>query len=134
MGIQDPSIDAEFSVGGPIAVHHYGWTEFEVETVSKDLVVTTYGVDWYSPEDVAADPAAIVARPITVRQKFTVRAAGVTACPADLNGDRTVDGSDLALIFAAWGPCGGGCDADLDGDGMVSGEDLAILLGNWGGC
>ena len=134
MGIQDPSIDAEFSVGGPIAVHHYGWTEFEVETVSKDLVVTTYGVDWYSPEDVAADPAAIVARPITVRQKFTVRAVGVTACPADLNGDRTVDGSDLALIFAAWGPCGGGCDSDLDGDGMVSGEDLAILLGNWGGC
>jgi hypothetical protein len=134
MGIQDPSIDAEFTVGGPVAVHHYGWTEFEVETVSKDLVMTTYGVDWYSPADVAADPAAILARPVTVRQQLVVKAAGVAACPADLNGDRMVDGSDLALLFAAWGACDASCDADIDGDGMVAGEDLALLLGNWGGC
>ena len=29
-----------------------------------------------------------------------------TTCPADLNGDGTVDGQDLAAVLAAWGlPC-----------------------------
>ena len=29
-----------------------------------------------------------------------------TTCPADLNGDGTVDGQDLAALLAAWGlPC-----------------------------
>ena len=31
-----------------------------------------------------------------------------TTCPADLNGDGTVDGQDLAAVLAAWGlPCDG---------------------------
>lgn len=52
--------------------------------------------------------------------------------PADLNGDSTIDGADLALLLSAWGPCGrGACPADLDGDGVVSGSDLGILLSDW---
>ncbi len=45
----------------------------------------------------------------------------------DLNGDGSVGAADLAILLAAWGPCGG-CAADLDGNGSV-GEagDLAIL-------
>ena len=54
---------------------------------------------------------------------------------ADLNDDGLVDPADLALLLAAWGPCGkqpNGCPADLDGDGFVGGADLAILLNAWG--
>ena len=133
-GIQDPSINAQFTVGGPIAAHHYGWTEFDIDAQSKALTVTTYGVDWYTPAEAAADPAAIIARPITVRQQIvlTPRAG---ACAQDLNGDGTVNGADLAILFNAWGACGGvACPSDLDGDGEVEGDDLGMLLSNWGDC
>lgn len=56
----------------------------------------------------------------------TVKASGN---PADLNGDGSVDGSDLAILLNQWGGSG---NADLDGDGSVGGGDLAILLNAWG--
>jgi len=49
--------------------------------------------------------------------------------PADLNGDGVVDGSDLAILLAAWG----GTDIDLNGNGVTDSGDLAILLAAWGG-
>ncbi|MFO0874155.1 MAG: hypothetical protein U0575_09310 [Phycisphaerales bacterium] len=52
-------------------------------------------------------------------------------CPADLDGDRSVDGSDLGLLLGNWGGAGLG---DLDGDGSVGGADLGLMLGAWGGC
>lgn len=56
-------------------------------------------------------------------------------CPADLDSNGQVSGSDLATLLGAWGPCEGlDCSADIDGDGEVKGADLAILLGAWGAC
>ena len=56
-------------------------------------------------------------------------------CPGDLNGDGMVDGPDLGLLFATWGPCAGGdCPADLNGDGTVEGPDLGLLFSLWGPC
>jgi hypothetical protein len=52
-------------------------------------------------------------------------------CPADLNGDGAVTGSDLGLLLGNWGFSGTG---DLNGDGTVSGSDLGLLLGGWGAC
>ena len=49
--------------------------------------------------------------------------------PGDLDGNGTVDASDLAALLSSWGAGGA---ADINGDGVVSGADLAILLGNWG--
>lgn len=53
--------------------------------------------------------------------------------PGDLNGDRVVDGFDLAIVLGAWGKCPleGDCVGDVDGDGIVSGTDIAIILGYW---
>ena len=56
----------------------------------------------------------------------TVEASGN---PADLDGDGTVGGADLAILLNQWGGAG---SADLDGDGLVNGSDLAILLNAWG--
>ena len=36
----------------------------------------------------------------------------------------------LLLVLASWGPCPG-CPADLDGDGTVDAADLSDLLANW---
>lgn len=58
--------------------------------------------------------------------------------PADLNGDGSVGGFDLALLLGAWtgaatyDPCPPIEDADLNGDCKINGMDLAILLGAWG--
>jgi 3-phytase/alkaline phosphatase D len=131
-GIQDPSINATFTVGGPVSVHHYGWTEFDIDAETKGLTLTTYGVDWYTPQEAAADPQGIIARPITVRQQIVVTPrAG--ACAEDLNGDGTVNGADFALLLGVWGACVP-CTGDLDGDGVVDGNDLARLLAGWGDC
>lgn len=48
---------------------------------------------------------------------------------ADLNGDGTVGGADLAKLLAQWGEGRG--PADLNADGVVDGGDLAELLGRW---
>jgi hypothetical protein len=51
--------------------------------------------------------------------------------PADFNEDGQVDGVDLAILLALWGPCES-CITDLSGDGIVNGVDLAMLLAEWG--
>lgn len=58
------------------------------------------------------------------------------ACPADLNGDGSVNGQDLGILLGAWGTCADplSCPADLNADGAVNGQDLGILLGSWGPC
>ncbi len=53
-------------------------------------------------------------------------------CQADLNGDSTVDSSDLATLLAAWGSMDP--SANIDGLGVVDNSDLAILLAAWGPC
>lgn len=53
-----------------------------------------------------------------------------TCAPADLNCDGVVDGADLGMLLASWGPCSD-CAADLNGDGLVDGADLGQLLGEW---
>jgi hypothetical protein len=50
--------------------------------------------------------------------------------PADLDGDGSVDASDLAILIGAWGQSGSA--ADIDGDGVVGASDLAQLIGAWG--
>ncbi len=54
-----------------------------------------------------------------------------TPCPADLNGDDVVNGSDLGAILSSWGLAGNG---DIDQNGVVDGGDVAALLGAWGNC
>jgi hypothetical protein len=56
-------------------------------------------------------------------------------CVADIDGDRVVDGIDLAIILARWG--GATKDyprADTNLDGTVDGSDLAAVLSAWGPC
>lgn len=50
----------------------------------------------------------------------------------DLNGDCIVNGLDLALLLAAWGPCTAPCIGDLDMNGVIDGADLTGLLAHWG--
>ena len=76
----------------------------------------------------------------TLMQKDTATIAEVTetwrlavAVAGDCNGDRAVNGSDLAVLLAQFGQAiAPGTAADINGDGMVNGADLSTLLSNFG--
>jgi hypothetical protein len=53
-------------------------------------------------------------------------------CPADVNGDKTVNLLDLLAVLAAWGATSG--PEDINGDGVVNVLDLLEVLGQWGPC
>jgi len=55
--------------------------------------------------------------------------AGPQPCPGDLDCDREVGHSDLAILLSAWHSSDEG---DLNCDGVTGHADLGILLGNWG--
>jgi hypothetical protein len=52
--------------------------------------------------------------------------------PCDLDGSGTVDGIDLGILLAAWGPALDPHPADLDQDCAIDGRDLGALLAAWG--
>jgi hypothetical protein len=56
----------------------------------------------------------------------------ISTCPADINGDATVDVLDLLAVLAAWGESD--VPEDLNGDGTVDVLDLLELLAAWGPC
>jgi hypothetical protein len=56
-------------------------------------------------------------------------------CLADISGNGTVDGVDLAAVLNSWGNAPTGkTNADVNGDGVVDGADLAEVLNSWGAC
>ncbi|MHC5114834.1 MAG: choice-of-anchor J domain-containing protein [Planctomycetota bacterium] len=65
-----------------------------------------------------------------------VRITGLDAdssCPADLNGNGSVDFADILEVIAAWGPCAC-CTADVDGSGDIGFGDILAIIGAWGPC
>lgn len=58
----------------------------------------------------------------------------VSVCTADLDQSGTVNGADLGMLLASWGPVAPGAAADINHDGAVDGQDLGVLLGMWGAC
>jgi hypothetical protein len=56
-------------------------------------------------------------------------------CIADLFVDGQVNGADLGVLLAFWGPVNPGFpQADMNADGKVDGADLGHLLASWGPC
>jgi hypothetical protein len=58
----------------------------------------------------------------------------ITCVDADLFRDYVVNGADLGILLAQWGPSDADTVADLNDDGIVNGDDLGLLLAFWGPC
>lgn len=60
--------------------------------------------------------------------------AAATPCPGDVNGDNTVNITDLGVLLSNFGLMGGATfsQGDLNGDGNVNITDLGILLAAFG--
>lgn len=56
VGLEGSSINATLLQGDYMAVHTFGWTEFEIAATSQSLTVTTYGIDAYTAAQLATTP------------------------------------------------------------------------------
>lgn len=74
IGLQDSTmIDAELLQGDYFAVHTFGWTEFEIDAITQELLVTTYGIPFYDQAMLEADPSTILALEPVIVSQFVVR-------------------------------------------------------------
>lgn len=58
-------------------------------------------------------------------------------CAADLYADGVVNGADLGVLLAYWGPATSSTASqrcDIVRDGFIDGVDLGLLLASWGTC
>ena len=77
----DGKIQAELLQGDYVAMHSYGWTEFEIDQLTQQLLVTTYGINPYSAADVANDLNGIVARTPEIVSQFRITPSSVQPVP-----------------------------------------------------
>ena len=96
---------------------------------------TNYSSDFgnFAAYDVTADNYGYDGLPFSgnfrIAPYSTVIFSQSTPSRYDLNGDWTVNGSDLGNLLAQWGGPG---SADFNGDGVVNGADLGGMLASWG--
>ena len=54
-------------------------------------------------------------------------------CDGDVDGNGSVNVTDLLTVLSAWGPCAD-CDEDIDANGYVDVTDLLTIINAWGPC
>ncbi|MDP7009319.1 MAG: hypothetical protein QGI78_07095 [Phycisphaerales bacterium] len=72
--------------------------------------------------------AAIGEYPDGTKRPYLLTPMGTV--PEDVNGDGTVDVTDLLAVVAAWGPCKD-CHEDVNGDSMVDVSDILAIIAAW---
>ncbi len=71
VGLEDSGLDVTLHQGDYTAVFGFGWTEFEIDPLTKALTVTTYSIPNYDASSLPSDPSAIDP---TIVSRFTVGA------------------------------------------------------------
>ena len=132
VGLAGSVLKAYLAAGTWTATNSYGWTEFEIDPVTRQLLITTWGIDWYTPAEVLADPADVIAREPVVYNQIAIQPQGLDDCKIDINADGAVDFDDLAILLGNW--MTNNPDADLNNDGVVDFDDLSALLAGWNDC
>lgn len=86
--------------------------------------------NWDNP---VSQPAVVIFGAWMIRADATHGPGVPTTCldRGDTNGDGFVNVTDLLMVLASWGSCGG-CPADFNRDDSVNVTDLLNLLANWG--
>ena len=123
-------INAELLQGDYFVGHNLGWTDFDIDPVTDKMRVTTYGITPYTAEELAADPATILAREPAIVSQFELTATtdSIIGTPDDDDlhggpGDDVVLGADGNDVLS-----GRSGDDYLDG-----GNDNDSLQGGGGG-
>lgn len=72
LGLTGSEVPAQLLEGSYAPTHTFGWTEFEIDPLDRSLLVTTYGIDAYTQDELDADPDGVLSRVPEVVSKFLV--------------------------------------------------------------
>ncbi|MEA5504628.1 5'/3'-nucleotidase SurE [Halotia wernerae UHCC 0503] len=68
----DGLINAKLLQGDYVATQTYGWTKFDIDPQTQKLTVTTYGIEPYTREELAANPSVVTNRQPKIVSQFEV--------------------------------------------------------------
>jgi phosphodiesterase/alkaline phosphatase D-like protein len=124
------AINATLLQGDYFVGHDFGWTDFDIDATTGELLVTTYGVPGYTDADVSGNPAAVLALNPTIVSQFEVTPTSDsiigTARNDDLHG---TNGADV-ILGAAGNDDMQGRDGDDYLDGGKGNDDVRGGAGN----
>jgi hypothetical protein len=99
-----------------------------------------YQLRWTAPA-VDAGPVTFHAAGVAINDGHNpsgdhVYLSAVTAffCPADTDGNGSVDIDDLMAVILDWGTDGSAGNSDVNGSGLVDVDDIMAVIMAWGGC
>lgn len=72
LGLEASGIDATLLQGDYLSTHTYGWTELDIAPDTQKLTVTTYGIPFYSEQELLANPTAITSLTPQIVSQFEV--------------------------------------------------------------
>lgn len=73
LGLQGSRVSAKLLEGDYVAAHTFGWTEFQIDKLTREMVVTTYGIQNYSEQELQAHPGDVTARRPEIVSQFMVK-------------------------------------------------------------
>jgi hypothetical protein len=79
IGLQGSGIPATLVSGSYASTHTFGWTEFNIDAVTQELLVTTWGIDPYTQAQLNANPALITSLTPEIVSQFRVSAVPTPA-------------------------------------------------------
>jgi hypothetical protein len=131
----EPSAATEIALPGPYAWESTRGLVADVQSWLDDPA-SNFGWIIIGNEEFLQSVKALASRHYKLpdaHPRLTIEYLAPAPVMGDLNGDQLVNGADLGLLLAAWGPCGDPqqCPGDYDGDGSIGGADLGVLLSNW---
>jgi phosphodiesterase/alkaline phosphatase D-like protein len=91
------AIHATLLKGDYFVGHDFGWTDFNIDPAGK-LLVTTWGMPYYSAQDLAANPDQILAQDPTIVSQFEVTPTSSSIIGTDKSDAlRGADGADVII-------------------------------------
>jgi Ca2+-binding RTX toxin-like protein len=121
-------INATLLQGDYVAAHTFGWTQFDIDPETQNLLVTTYGIEPYSEAELLADPTAILSRTPQIVSQFEVTPNGFSVVNGDGANNTTVGDSFSNRIngFSGDDTLAGELGNDIilggDGDDVLRGD------------
>ena len=130
LAIAAGKINATLLQGDYFVSHDFGWSDFNIDETTGQLMVTTWGVPGYSAADLATNPAAVLALNPAIVSQFAVTPTSDSIIGTARN-DRLhgTDGDDVILGAAGDDKLQGGNGNDYL-DGGKDDDDIAGGLGN----
>ena len=124
------TIDATLLQGAYFVSHDFGWSDFNIDETTGQLMVTTWGIPGYSEADMATNPAALLALDPAIVSQFAVTPTS-DAIIGTARNDRLhgTDGDDVILGASGDDKLQGGKGNDYL-DGGKDDDDIAGGLGN----